>query len=94
VALGIAAGSVVRIRSSLSAIDAITEADPSLRRGVVSMAFGYGTHSPETDDVRRHGSSPNRLVPVDVVFDPYTGQPRMSSLPVAVEFAVTGRNKA
>jgi anaerobic selenocysteine-containing dehydrogenase len=83
--LGLDSGSVVRIRSSLAAIDAITEADPSLRRGVVSMAFGYGTHSPETDDVRRHGSSPNRLVPVDVVFDPYTGQPRMSSLPVAIE---------
>jgi anaerobic selenocysteine-containing dehydrogenase len=83
--LGIASGSVVRIRSSLAAIDAITEADPSLRCGVVSMAFGYGTHSPETDDVRRQGSSPNRLVPVDVVFDPYTGQPRMSSLPVAIE---------
>ena len=87
--LGITSGSVVRIRSSLAAIDAITEADPSLRRGVVSMAFGYGTHSPETDDVRHRGSSPNRLVPLDVVFDPYTGQPRMSSLPVAIE-AVTG----
>jgi hypothetical protein len=51
----------------------------------VSMAFGYGTRSPETDDTRRRGSSPNRLVPVDVVFDPYTGQPRMSGLPVAIE---------
>jgi anaerobic selenocysteine-containing dehydrogenase len=89
--LGVTSGAVVRIRSSLAAIDAIAEADPSLRRGVVSMAFGYGTRSPETDDVRRHGSSPNRLVPVDVIFDPYTGQPRMSSLPVAIEASEADR---
>jgi hypothetical protein len=49
------------------------------------MAFGYGTHSSAADDVRRRGSSPNRLVPENVVFDPYTGQPRMSNLPVAIE---------
>jgi anaerobic selenocysteine-containing dehydrogenase len=83
--LGITNGTTVRIRSSLAAIDAVAEADPSLRRGVVSMAFGYGTHSSAADDVRRRGSSPNRLVPVNVVFDPYTGQPRMSNLPVAIE---------
>ena len=83
--LGIASGAVVRIRSSLATLNAVAEADPSLRRGAVSMAFGYGTRSTETDDVHRHGSSPNRLIPVDVVFDPYTGQPRMSSLPVAIE---------
>jgi anaerobic selenocysteine-containing dehydrogenase len=85
--LGIAGGATVRIRSSLSEIDAIAEPDPSLRRGVVSMAFGYGTRSSATDDIHRRGSSPNRLIPLDVVFDPYTGQPRMSSLPVAITVA-------
>jgi len=83
-ALGIAEGSIVRITSSLSWIRAIAAADPDLRRGVVSMAFGFGPENDRTD-LARTGSSPNRLVPADEIFDPYTGQPRMSNLPVSIE---------
>jgi anaerobic selenocysteine-containing dehydrogenase len=82
--LGIAEGSIITITSSLSSIKAIAASDPDLRRGVVSMSFGFGPES-DTGDLKRTGSSPNRLIPANEVFDPYTGQPRMSNLPVSVE---------
>ena len=82
--LGLAEGAAVRIRSSRSSIPAVLAADPDLRRGVVSMAFGYGP-ADEDNDVRQTGSSPSRLVPNDEIFDPYTGQPRMSNVPVSIE---------
>jgi anaerobic selenocysteine-containing dehydrogenase len=82
--LGLAEGATDRIQSSRSSIVAVLASDPDLRRGAVSMAFGYGP-ADEHDDVRQTGSSPSRLVPNDEIFDPYTGQPRMSSVPVSIE---------
>jgi anaerobic selenocysteine-containing dehydrogenase len=82
-ALGAGAGDEVEIRSRIAVIPAIVEPDASLRRGVVSMMFGFGTGSDE-DDVRHLGSSPTRLVPSDRIFDRFTGQPRMSNVPVAL----------
>jgi anaerobic selenocysteine-containing dehydrogenase len=88
--LGIVAGDAVTIRSSRSSIPAIVAPDPDLRRGVVSMAFGYGP-ADEKRSVTSTGSSPNKLVPNDEIFDPYTGQPRMSNIPVSVEANLNGR---
>ncbi|HEX3930511.1 MAG TPA: molybdopterin-dependent oxidoreductase [Nocardioides sp.] len=81
--LSVQPGTVVTIRSALGEISAVAEPDADLRRGVVSMAFGYGPQG-DDGDVRRTGSSTNRLVSASDVFDPYTGQPRMSNVPVSV----------
>lgn len=86
--LGVDDGGVVTIRTALGAIDAVAHPDPALRRGMVSMAFGYGQLGREAD-FREIGSSPNRLIATDEVFDPYTGQPRMSNVPVEVIPAVS-----
>ncbi|MET0920852.1 MAG: molybdopterin-dependent oxidoreductase [Acidimicrobiia bacterium] len=83
-ALGITAGDEVEIRSRLAAIPAIVEPDPSVRPGVVSMMFGFGGGPEHDADVRTFGASPSRLVPTDRVFDRFTGQPRMSNVPVSV----------
>jgi anaerobic selenocysteine-containing dehydrogenase len=83
--LGVDEGGLIRLRSSIAEISAVAAADARLRRGVVSMAFGYGPPEPGESDVRRTGSNPNRLIPDDDVFDSYTGQPRMSNVPVSVE---------
>ena len=57
---------------------------PELRRGVVSMAHCYGD-APERDgDVRDIGSNTGRLVDNESHFDPHTGIPRMSAIPVAI----------
>jgi len=83
--LGLKSGAVVRIRSATASIPAIVQADLNLREGLVSMAFGYGPAADDASDVAAVGSSPNKLIPNDDVFDPYTGQPRMSNVPVVLE---------
>ena len=80
--LGLAPGDLVEIRSALAAIVAVAEADDTLRRGSVSMMFGFGGPPDVDGDVRRIGSSPSRLVSDDDVYDRYMGQPRMSNVPV------------
>ncbi|MGE3621632.1 MAG: molybdopterin-dependent oxidoreductase [Acidimicrobiia bacterium] len=82
--LGIGAGDEVELRSAHDAVPATVGSDPTLRRGTVSMSFGFGG-DPESDDrVREIGSSAARLLRDDVAFDRYSGQPRMSGVPVAV----------
>ena len=83
-ALGARAGDVVELRSPTGTLPAIVQPDPDLRRGLVSMVFGFGA-GPERDaEVREIGSSVNRLIGTDALFDRYTGQPRMSNVPVDV----------
>ncbi len=82
--LGVADGDEVAISSPLGSIRAIAQADAHLRRGTVSIAFGHGRAQDPDADPAAVGSSPNRLIPVDEVFDPFTGQPRMTNVPVAI----------
>ena len=84
-ALGVAAGDTVRIESDHASILGIAEAAPELRRGVLSMSHAFGD-APERDgEYREIGSTTGRLVDTTVEFDPYTGIPRMSAIPVSVE---------
>lgn len=85
-ALGVAPGEVIEIRSSHGAILGVVEADAGLRRGVISMthAFGDVPDAPEAEQLRRVGSNTGLLIPVDRDFDPYSGIPRMSAIPVSV----------
>ena len=91
--LGISPGDAVIIRSARSSIPAIVSTDPDLKRGTVSMAFGYGP-ADEHRDFESTGSSPSRLIPNDEIYDPYTGQPRMSNIPVSVEIMRDGQEHA
>jgi anaerobic selenocysteine-containing dehydrogenase len=82
--LGLRPGDLADVTSSRGNIVVIVDADDRLRRGLVSMAFGFGG-PPETDHlVRTIGSNPGRLIADDELFDPYIGQPRMSNVPVRV----------
>jgi anaerobic selenocysteine-containing dehydrogenase len=84
-ALGLEEGSTIRIRSAAGAIAAIVESDDTLRPGVVSITHGFGARVPASDDdPRSAGSAVTRLVNMDE-FDPITGIPRMSAIPVAIE---------
>jgi anaerobic selenocysteine-containing dehydrogenase len=75
----------------------VVEPAPELRRGIVSMAHCYG-EGPDGDDeqrganeraeqIRALGSSTGRLVDNLRDFDPYTGIPRMSAIPVSLRRA-------
>jgi anaerobic selenocysteine-containing dehydrogenase len=90
--LGLAEGDLVEITSDHAAILGVAESAPELRRGIVSMAHCYGegpdAEGRETPErVRSLGSSTGRLVDNERDFDPYTGIPRMSAIPVSLRRA-------
>jgi anaerobic selenocysteine-containing dehydrogenase len=83
--LGVEPGEVVRIRSDHGAILGVVEAAPELRRGVISMSHAFGDAPDRDADFLQIGSNTGRLVDAARDFDPYSGIPRMSAIPVAVE---------
>jgi len=83
-ALGLEPGDDVALVSDHGRIPAIIEIDPHLRRGLVSMAHGWGGAPDRDDEVRNLGGNTNRLASTDSAWDRYTGIPVMSNLPVDV----------
>jgi len=84
--LGIEKGSLVEISSAHGSILGVAEPAPELRRGILSMAhcFGEAPRHGHDADVRTIGSNTGRLIDNEHDFDPHTGIPRMSAIPVAV----------
>jgi len=85
--LEIEAGDLVEISSDHGQILGIAAAAPELRRGVLSMAHCFGDLPEHDADVRRIGSNTGRLIDNERDFDPHTGIPRMSAIPVAIKRA-------
>ena len=88
--LGLSAGDVVEITSSYSKILGVVEPEKEIRLGVVSMphCFGDAPGGEQDKDVHTFGSNTGRLSSVDRDFDPYSGIPLMSAIPVNVERAL------
>jgi anaerobic selenocysteine-containing dehydrogenase len=84
--LGVAPGDVVEISSDYSSILGVAEAEANLRPGVISMPHAFGDAPGQANDarVREIGSNTGRLTSVERDYDPYSGIPRMSSIPVNV----------
>ena len=81
-AAGLNHGDVVRIESDHASILGIVEEAPDVRTGVISMAHAFGD-APELDNqVMYIGSNTGRLTNVERDYDPRTGMPRMSAIPV------------
>jgi anaerobic selenocysteine-containing dehydrogenase len=78
-------GDEVRIRSERSWIPAVVAYDETVPSGVVSMAHAWGDGPDRDDEFRAIGSCTSRLVDNDAWFDPVTGMPVMTAIPVAVE---------
>jgi anaerobic selenocysteine-containing dehydrogenase len=83
---GLSTGDVIEITSSHSSILGVVEPEQAIRRGVISMphAFGDAPGSRNDKNVREFGSNTGRLSSVDRNYDPYTGIPMMSAIPVNV----------
>jgi anaerobic selenocysteine-containing dehydrogenase len=87
-ALGLVKGAEIEIESAHGTIVALADVDDGLRVGSVSMSFGFGgARDADRRDVRSVGSSVARLLSTRDYFDPYSGQPRMSSVPIRVREA-------
>lgn len=84
--LGLVRGDVVEITSDHDTILGVVEPEAEIRRGVVSMPHCFGDLPSHENDlkIREIGSNTGRLSSVERDFDPYTGIPRMSAIPVQV----------
>jgi anaerobic selenocysteine-containing dehydrogenase len=83
--LGLSSGDAVKITSLHGSINALIEADTTLRSGTVSMTHSFGDLPENHVDFRTEGSNPSQLTNVEDGFDRYSGIPRMSGLPVRIE---------
>lgn len=86
--LGVTDGAVVEVRSARSSVLAVARADATLRRGLVSMAHAWGDAPDRDGESAEPGASTARLSDVDDAYDPYSGQPLMSNIPVALRAVV------
>jgi anaerobic selenocysteine-containing dehydrogenase len=82
--LGLLAGEDVRIESAHGAIVTCVEGDESMRRGVVSVAHGWGALPDEQADYRTSGVSTNLLISTSTGLDPINAMPVMTGIPVRI----------
>ncbi|MGI8938052.1 MAG: molybdopterin-containing oxidoreductase family protein [Iamia sp.] len=82
--LGLEPGDGVMLASAHGEIAAIVADDATLRRGLVSMTHAFGPAPGQETDPRRDGTSTARLISVEDGYDPISGIPRMSGVPVRV----------
>lgn len=76
-------GEVRRLRSEHGTIDVVVDADPTLRRGVVSVSHGFGGQVVGEGGVRFAAVS--KLLSTEATLDPITRMPIMSAVPVRFE---------
>jgi len=82
--MGIRSGELVEITGAYGMLVGVAEAAKDVKRGVISMAHAWGDIPGNWGDVREKGSSTNRLIDDHKTYDPITGQPRMTAIPVNV----------
>jgi len=85
--LGLGSGDLIEIATDHASILGIAEGAPELRRGLVSMAHCFGDAPAQDARFREIGSNTGRLIDNEREFDPHTGIPRMSAIPVLVRRA-------
>lgn len=79
---GLADGDVIELASARAAIRVTVQGEAGVRPGCISMTHAWGAN-PGHDDPAR-GANTGRLTDVERDFDPYSGIPRMSGIPVRV----------
>ena len=82
--LGLRAGDKVELQSAHGRAIAIVEEDPALRRGVVSLAHGWGDPPGSNASVEEAGTPVNRLIDTDRNFEAINSMPHMSAIPANI----------
>ena len=82
--LGIASGDLVHITGPGGSIVGVTHATEEIGRGVCAMTHAWGDLPSNDGNVREIGSPTNRLMTNHIDYDPITGMPRQSSIPVVI----------
>jgi anaerobic selenocysteine-containing dehydrogenase len=81
--LGLADGERAEITSAHGAVEAVVTADPTLRRGVVTLSHGFGG-LPGESSYERDGANTNLLTSLERDVQPINGMARFSAIPVRV----------
>jgi anaerobic selenocysteine-containing dehydrogenase len=84
--LGLADGTLARVRSQAGSVDVPVELSDEIREGVVSLPHGYGHDQPGTRlsvASQKPGVNSNRLTDCSVV-DPLSGNAVLNGIPVSV----------
>jgi anaerobic selenocysteine-containing dehydrogenase len=79
--LGLADGAKVALRSDHGEVEAIVRADDTLRRGVVTIAHGFGGRDA---DGRPSGPNVNALLSATVDLQPLSAMPQLTAVPVTL----------
>ena len=82
--LGLAENSRALITSPHGEVTAIVRSDPDLRRGVISMAHGWGEGADETPDAATKGTCVNWLTESSVEVEAINAMPHISAIPVNI----------
>jgi anaerobic selenocysteine-containing dehydrogenase len=77
-------GDEVRVASQRGAVPAVVLLDDTMRRGVVAMTHAFGGLPDDDERFADLGSAVARLSSTDELYDPYSGQPVMTNIPVEV----------
>lgn len=80
--IGLTGGDIVEIQSERASIKCVTVSAPDVRQGCLAVPHGWGTNPDEKDDPLKAGGNTGRLSFNDKNFDPLTGIPIMSAIPV------------
>jgi anaerobic selenocysteine-containing dehydrogenase len=83
-ALGIESGDMVQITGPGGSVVGVTQATNDIAPGVCSMTHAWGDLPSNDGSVREIGTSTNRLMTNDIDFDPISGMPRQSAIPVTI----------
>jgi anaerobic selenocysteine-containing dehydrogenase len=86
-ALGVVDGGTVELASPRGTIRAVVKGAPDVRQGVVSIAHAWGGLPDEPGELSEFGSTTAMLIDVDSGYDPITGMPVMSAIPLEVRAA-------
>ncbi len=77
-------GDIITLESRHDSVKAIVESDNTVRPGVVSIAHCFGRNPNEEENPLLYGANTSKLVDMKE-FDPISGIPRMSALPVSIK---------
>lgn len=83
--LGLNMHDKVTLRSAHGAIDALVQAEKTLRLGCLAMTHCWGTAPGEKGELHSVGSAIGRLISVEEDYAQFSGIPLMSGIKVAVE---------
>jgi anaerobic selenocysteine-containing dehydrogenase len=83
--LGVAAGEVVEIESARASIFCVVEPAPDVRSHCAAVPHSFGGNPDEPEDPFTTGGNTGKLSDVEKDFDPYTGIPLMSGIPVRIK---------